>query len=164
MVLPSVGTELNWATNGSTIAKPNTRYEVTSAGEDGDGFDVGGLGEEVEEVEVGDGVAGGGEGFEVGGEGFGRAGDVDEGGRGDAGEQCADLGAGAGAGRVEDDEAGRSRWRTAARRKSRVVALTAWRLGSLVEASAVKAGSAISTAVTLGEVRASARVKRPTPA
>ena len=31
----------------------------SSAGEDGDGFDVGGLGEEVEEVEFGEGVAGG---------------------------------------------------------------------------------------------------------
>ena len=41
-----------------------------SSGEDGDGFDVGGLGEEVEEVEFGDAVAGGGEGGEVGGEGF----------------------------------------------------------------------------------------------
>ena len=59
---------------------------------------------------------------------------------------------------------GRSRWRTAARRKSRVVALTAWRLGSLVEASAVKAGSAISTAVTWAKCAARAREKRPTPA
>ena len=43
---------------------------------------------------------------------------------------------------------GRSRWRMAVRRKSRVVDWMAWRLGSLVEARAVKASSAISTAVT----------------
>ena len=72
----------------------------------GDGFDVGGWGEEIEEVEGGDGVAGRGEGAKVGGEGFGRAGDVDDGGRGYAAEEFADLGAGAGAGRVEDDERG----------------------------------------------------------
>ena len=57
-------------------------------------------------MERGDGVAGGGEGCEVAGEGFGGAGDVDEGGGGDAGEQRADFEAGAGAGRVEDDEVG----------------------------------------------------------
>jgi len=36
------------------------------AGEDGYGFDVGGLGEEVEEMEFGEGVTGGGQGDEVG--------------------------------------------------------------------------------------------------
>ena len=59
---------------------------------------------------------------------------------------------------------GRSRWRTAARRKSSVVDLMAWRLGSLVEARAVKAGSAISTAVTCEKVAARALEKRATPA
>jgi len=74
--------------------------------EDSDGFEVGGLGEEVEEVEFGESVAGRNEDDEVGREGFGGAGDVDEGGCGDAGEQGADLGAGAGAGWIEDDERG----------------------------------------------------------
>ncbi len=55
---------------------------------------------------------------------------------------------------------GRSRWMTAARRKSSVVALTACRLGSLVAASAAAAGSAISTAVTFAKCAASAREKR----
>ena len=79
---------------------------IASAGEDGDGFEVGGLGEEVEEVEFGEGVAGGGEEDEVGGEVLRGAGDVEERGGGDAGEEGADLGAGAGAGRVEDNEVG----------------------------------------------------------
>ena len=67
---------------------------------------MGGLGEEVEEVKLGERVAGGGEVAEVGGKCFRRAGDVDEGWRTDASEQCADLGASAGAGWVEDDEVG----------------------------------------------------------
>ncbi len=67
---------------------------------------MGGLGEEVEQVELGDAVAGGGQGCEVGGQGFGRAGDVDKGGRSDLGEQGANFGAGSGAGRIEDDEVG----------------------------------------------------------
>ena len=74
------------------------------AGEDGNGFDVGGLGEEVEEVHLGEGVAGGGQGDEIGREGFGRAGDVDQRGRGNAGKKGADLGACSRARRVEDDE------------------------------------------------------------
>ena len=53
-----------------------------------------------------DAVTGGGESDKVGGKDLRRAGDVDEGGRGDAGEQLADLRAGSGAGRVEDDEVG----------------------------------------------------------
>ena len=71
---------------------------------------MGGLGEEVEEVEFGQGVAGrsgeGGEGLKIRGEGFRRAGDVDQSGRGNAGEKGTDLGACSGAGRVEDDEIG----------------------------------------------------------
>ena len=77
-----------------------------SAGEDSDGFDVGGLREEVEQVQLGDRVAGGGECGEVGGQGLRRAGDVDQRGCGDAAEQVADVGVGAGARRVEDDERG----------------------------------------------------------
>ena len=75
-----------------------------SAGEDGDGFDVCGLGEEVEEVKLGKGVDGGGEGLEVGGEGFGRAGYVDESGCGNACQQGADFSASAGTRWIEDDE------------------------------------------------------------
>ncbi len=60
---------------------------MTSAGEDGDGFNVVGLGEEVEQVELADGVAGCGERDEIGGERLRRAGDVDERGCGDAGEE-----------------------------------------------------------------------------
>ena len=80
--------------------------EILSASEDGDGFDVCGLGEEVEEVQFGEGVAGGGESFEIGGQGLRRAGDIDQRGRGDAREQRADLRAGPGARWIEDDEVG----------------------------------------------------------
>src|ERR1035437_3596199 len=80
--------------------------DILSAGQDGDGFDVGGLGEEVEEMELGACVAGGAQDCQGGWEGFGRAGDVDERGRGDPGEERADFGAGSGAGWVEDDEVG----------------------------------------------------------
>ena len=45
-----------------------------------------------------------------------------------------------------------------------MVALIACRLGSFVEARAVKAGSATSTAVTWVKVRARALEKRPAPA
>ena len=76
------------------------------ASEDGNGLDVRGLGEEVEEVKFGKGVAGGGEDLEIGQEGFGRAGDVDDGRCGDASEQRADLAAGTRTRWIEDDEAG----------------------------------------------------------
>ena len=94
-----------------------------------------------------DGVAGGGEGGEVGGEGFGRAGDVDEGGRGDAGEQVADFAAGAGARRVEDDEVGAVALEDGGAEEVERGGFDGVAVGSLVEARAVKAGSAISTAV-----------------
>ena len=45
--------------------------ECVSSYEHGDGFDVGGLGEEVEQVEFCDAVAGGAECGEVGWQGFG---------------------------------------------------------------------------------------------
>ena len=102
--------------------------------------------------------------LKVGGEGFGRAGDVDEGGRGDAAEQLADFAAGAGAGRVEDDEVGAVALDDGGAEEVERGGFDGVEVGSLVEASAVKAGSAISTAVTWVKRGASARVKRPTPA
>ncbi len=80
--------------------------EINSTSKDGDGLDVGGLGKEIDKVELGDAIAGGGEGLEIGGQRLRRAGDIDEHGRGDAGEQSADLRPGAGARRIEDDEVG----------------------------------------------------------
>ena len=68
-----------------------------SPGEGYYSFDVGGLGEKVEQVEFGDAVAGGSQRGEVGGQGLGRAGDINQRGGGYAAEQDADLGPGASA-------------------------------------------------------------------
>ncbi len=76
------------------------------AAEDGDGLHVEGLGEHVDEVELGEAVAAGDEQGEIAGERDGIAGDVHDLGRLQAVEQGADLGADAGAGRIHDDQVG----------------------------------------------------------
>ena len=65
-----------------------------------------GLGKEVEEVQLGEGVARGGESFEIGGQGLERTGDIDQRGRGDASKQRADLRACSRTRWIEDNEVG----------------------------------------------------------
>ncbi len=71
-----------------------------------DGLEMEGVREEVGESDGVDGVSGGEEGAEIAGESCGIAGDVDDGGRADGGEERGDVWAEAGARRVENDEVG----------------------------------------------------------
>src|SRR5580698_39630 len=91
-----------------------------SAAEMDDRFEVEGLREEVGQRDGFDCVAVGDEGAQVAGERGGVAGDVDQRGHGDGGEERDDFCAEAGAGRVDYDEVRRFGWARVAEKLKRV--------------------------------------------